>query len=317
MNYDIRYLDLTSHQYLAEFKGHTGALRGLCFQPGSAHRFMSAGWDDRVFLWDLRCGSYTQRLKHLQRPLLAIDPSGLVFATCHNAERLEIFDVRKAGGKPCHQFSYQLNEQAKWTQLQFAPDGKNLLVNTDHGWCFSVDAFNGHFRQIYTGYANRDQLPLQACYTSDSQHVLAGSDRGRIHVWRAASGQLMTVLHSKCSQSVHCLQFNPQRSMFASSDVSTRLWLPGKRALPSADSEELPTIDLTRSDLDMHKIRHCRNWPKPIQVPTWPNSPSPAVSRRPRRRMPRMPRITITDDESLEEGEIPCATHTRHQSAGH
>ncbi|XP_017859207.1 PREDICTED: WD repeat-containing protein 82 [Drosophila arizonae] len=308
-DYRIRYLDLISHQYLRYFKGHKRALRGLCFQPGSAHHFLSAGWDDRVLMWDLRCERYTEKLKHLQRPLVAFDPAGLVCATSHNAQRIEIYDVRKMGSKPCQKFDYQPTEGAKWTQLQFAPDGQSLLVSTDSGCCFSVDAFNGRLGQTYGSYANRDQLPLQACYTPDSQHVLAGADRGRVHVWHAASGQLMAVLHSRCREAVHCLQFHPHCSMFASSDESTRIWLPDKREVQqivveqeSDEDQELPVIDLTSDDFDFNKINI--RWPRPILLPRTP-SPVP-VSRWRRRRFPRIPIADVEyESESLEEGEIP------------
>ncbi|EDW64133.2 WD repeat-containing protein 82 [Drosophila virilis] len=302
----IRYLDLSSHQHLGLFSGHTSALRALCLQPGSEHQFMSSGCDDRVFVWDLRTCGYTHQLKHLHRPLLAYDPTGRAFATCHNTERIEIHDVRMLSAKPCQQFGYQLNELAKWTQLQFAPDGKTLLVNTDNAWCFSVDAYRGSFRQAYTGYANRQQLPLQVCYTPDSQYVLAGADNGRIHVWEAVSGDPLVVLRSKSHYPMQCIQFNPRRSMFASGDVRTLLWLTQRK------HELKPTaiIDLTATDdseVELGEIktaskrqRQRRAWPMPMELPRWPPpSPPPRVLRWRRRRLRQ-----VEDADSLEEGEL-------------
>ncbi|KAH8377098.1 hypothetical protein KR093_003424, partial [Drosophila rubida] len=222
----IRCLDLKSHEHVRLFEGHTERVCCLGFQPGSEHHFISTGHDHQLFVWDLRTKEYTQRLNHLKNPLLAYDPSGLVFATSDLTNRIDIYDVRMLSEKPCHKFDYKLNSTAKWTQLQFAPSGKSILVSTNHSWCFTVDAFTGAYEQSFSAFSNVQQLPLAACFTSDSQLVLVGADEGRIYAWDAKSGKLMAALLSNSVHSVRCMQFHPTMAMFISSDVMTVFWLP-------------------------------------------------------------------------------------------
>ncbi|XP_034100702.1 WD repeat-containing protein 82 [Drosophila albomicans] len=283
----IRYLDLTTRQHVRHFKGHTDRVHCLSFRPGHDQQFISAGRDHKLLIWDLRTKQYTQRLHHLENPLLAYDPTGLVFATSDKTNRIEIHDVRMLSEKPCHKFNYKLKSTAKWTQMQFAPNGDSILISTDHSWCFSVDAFSGDFNQSYSGYSNEQELPLPACYTSDSQLVLSGADAGRIYAWNANSGKLMAVLMSNSLHPVRCLQFHPNMAMFVSSDVMTVFWLPkangqyefvekSREPTPSTppttpQTPPLPAIDLTNDqeqdeEKDVQFVGRRMNYPLSEQL---------------------------------------------------
>ncbi|EDW03896.1 WD repeat-containing protein 82 [Drosophila grimshawi] len=325
-DYAIRCLDLNRHKHVRLLSGHTKRVRALCFQPGSQHQFLSAGWDNRVYIWDLRSSKYTQHFDYLHSPLVAYDPDGLLFATSSDNERIEVHDVRMLSSKPCQQFGYKLKKEAKWTQLQFAPDGKTLMVSTDYSGCFSVNAFNGGFHLDYTGYQNESRLPTQSCYTPDSQFVLAGVDKGRVHVWSAECGQTVAVLHSNSLEPVRCLQFNPKQTMFVTSDSMTRFWLSktnenneqqveGKRKLKSVVHKITPIIDLTTMDdseddddddeeeeEEQQRINNfsSRRYFGPMPK-RYPCIPPPAIRQRRRFWHPVWQR---NEDDSPEEGEL-------------
>ncbi|XP_034474097.1 WD repeat-containing protein 82 [Drosophila innubila] len=298
MDFALRCLDLRSRQHVRLFRGHTAKVRCLSFQPGSENHFMSAGRDNKVLMWDLRTSSYTRQLAKLECPLLAYDPAGLVFATSTRTELIEIYDVRMLSEKPCQKFHYVSNNLANWTQLQFAPDGKTILLATNYSCCFSVDAFNGSLVQAYTGHANDGHLPLQVSYTPDSQFVLSGADGGRVHVWNASSGQLVAVLLSNSNHPVSCLQFNPQTAMFVSSDVMTLFWLPKADGqydfvedtqAQTQSSIDVPTIDLTiTDDSDQEEVQTRRQQMRKNRV---------------KRRLSHWRRFL--NGNSLEEGELP------------
>ncbi|XP_033149581.1 WD repeat-containing protein 82 [Drosophila busckii] len=225
-------LDLRTRRYVRLYRGHTQPVHTICFQPHSSHQFISAGQDDCLLLWDLRCHTYTHKLQELQQPLLAIDPAGLVFATSCGTSQIEIYDVRMLSRQPCQQYSYKCFDLANWTQLQFSPDGKHLLLSTDGSWCYSLDAFDGGLHQAYKVYVNAKREPLQACYTLDSQYVLAAGNAagaGSVHVWQAHSGSLCGSCHSSAAM-LHC-------------------WLPQDDAAAAEQQlEAAACIDLTRSD---------------------------------------------------------------------
>ncbi|KAH8249499.1 hypothetical protein KR032_010011 [Drosophila birchii] len=222
----IRCIDLESRHCVRLFSGHSRSAHFLASQPGNQNVFISAGRDDQVYVWDFRSTSHTHRLKRLHRPLCAFDPAGLVFATSTGTKRIEIHDVRMLGVEPCQKFDYQFSANAKWTQLQFAPDGKSLLLGTNQSWCFSVNAFDGKYMQSYTGFSNDKRQFLEATYSPDSQFVLSGADAGRIHIWQAGSGNPVAVLKGNNVGAVRCLRFNPQLTMYVSSDQLIVFWMP-------------------------------------------------------------------------------------------
>ncbi|KAH8238652.1 hypothetical protein KR038_000845 [Drosophila bunnanda] len=222
----IRCLDLETRHCVRLFSGHSKPAHLLVSQPGSQNVFISASRDNQVYLWDFRSTSYTYHLKELHRPLCAFDPAGLVFATTSGTERIEIHDVRMLGVEPCQKFDYQFSASAKWRQLQFAPDGKSLLLGTDQSWCFSVNAFDGKYLQSFTGFANEKRELLEATYSPDSQFILSGADAGRIHIWEAESGNPVAVLKGNNVGPVRRLRFNPQLTMFVSSDQLIVFWMP-------------------------------------------------------------------------------------------
>ncbi|KAH8282649.1 hypothetical protein KR054_008982 [Drosophila jambulina] len=309
----IRCLDLETRHCVRLFSAHSRSAHLLVSQPGSQNVFLSAGRDDQVYVWDFRSTSYTHHLKELQSPLCAFDPAGLVFATSSGTQRIEIHDVRMLGIEPCQKFDYQFSASAKWTQLQFAPDGKSLLLGTDQSWCFSVNAFDGKYMQSYTGYANDKRQFLEATFSPDSQYVLSGADEGRIHIWRADSGNPVAVLKGNNVGAVRCLRFNPQLTMFVSGDQLTVFWMPMAQGNYEWVDRLQPGETNILGDED----------PKPpIKVPKPKSMPKPMVdvkelrralyssswSKKSKRRRSEETLVDLTKDpggeSSMEEGEI-------------
>ncbi|KAH8308039.1 hypothetical protein KR059_004799 [Drosophila kikkawai] len=311
----IRCLDLETGHCVRLFNAHSRSAHILVSQPGSQNIFLSAGRDDQIFVWDFRSSSYIHHLKELHRPLCAFDPAGLVFATSSGTERIEIHDVRMLGEEPCQKFDYQFSASAKWTQLQFSPDGKSLLLCTDHSWCFSVNAFDGKYLQSFTGFGNDKRQFLEATYSPDSQFVLSGADAGRVHIWRADNGNPVAVLKGNNVGAVRCLRFNPQLTMFVSSDQLLVFWMPmaqGKYEWVDRLKPGETTVwkDEDHSGFHPKKVPQPKCMPKPmvdlqqlhraLRSSSWGTKP-----KRPR---PEESSVDLTKDQggesSVEEGEI-------------
>ncbi|XP_016956427.1 WD repeat-containing protein 82 [Drosophila biarmipes] len=306
-DYAIRCLDLESRHCVRVFSGHSKSVHRLACQPGNDNVFVSVGRDDQVYLWDFRSSTHTYQMKRLRGPLVAFDPAGLVLATSTDTERIEIHDVRMLGEQPCLKFVYQVNDKAKWTQLQFAPDGKTMLLSTDHSWCFSVSAFDGTFKQSFTGYANQLRQPLDATYTPDSQFILSGADEGRIHIWRAQDGYPVAVLKGNNVGPVRCLRFNPRATMFVSSDLLIAFWMPMANGVYNW-VERLPPGETVsfKDEEDDEKEEP----PKPPTTMPQPLVDMALIRTRVNRKRTRSQVVTVDltqqpeKEDTLEEGEI-------------
>ncbi|XP_016989931.1 WD repeat-containing protein 82 [Drosophila rhopaloa] len=266
-DYAIRCLDLESRSCVRIFSGHSKSVRRLISQPGNENIFVSAGRDEQVYVWDFRASTHTYHLKKLRSPQCAFDPAGLVLATSSHTDRIELHDMRMLGEQPCQKFVYQVNDKVRWTQLQFAPNGKSMLLSTDHSWCFSVSAFDGSFQQSYTGYANQQRQSLDASFTPDSQFILSGADEGRIHIWRAADGYPVAVLKGNNVGPVRCLRFNPQATMFVSSDLLIVFWMPMANGVYDWVECLEPGETVSFKDKQDEKAVKPRQVQKPISMP--------------------------------------------------
>ncbi|XP_037710334.1 WD repeat-containing protein 82 isoform X1 [Drosophila subpulchrella] len=307
-DFAIRCLDLETRHCVRSFSGHSKSVHRLASQPGNDNVFVSVGRDDQVYVWDFRSSTHIHHMKKLQGPLCAFDPAGLVLATSTDTERIEIHDVRMLGEQPCLKFVYQVNDKAKWTQLQFAPNGKTMLLSTDHSWCFSVSAFDGTFQQSFTGYANQLRQSLDATYTPDSQFILSGADEGRIHIWRAEDGYPVAVLKGNNVGPVRCLRFNPRATMFVSSDLLLAFWMPMANGVYDW-VERLPpgeTVSFKDEELDEKEVEPLK---PPIAMPQ-PLVDMALIRTRLNRKRTRsqVPIVDLTKQpdkkDTLEEGEI-------------
>ncbi|EDX03479.1 WD repeat-containing protein 82 [Drosophila simulans] len=306
-DYTIRCLDLNTRHCVRVFGGHAKTINRLASQPGSENVFISAGRDDQVYMWDIRAETHTHRINNLRRPLCAFDPAGLFLATSSGTEAIQIHDVRMLREKPAQKFVYQVNAKANWTQLQFAPNGKSLLLSTDHSWCFSVSPIDGTYQQSFTGYSSKVRLPLDATYTPDSQFILSGAHNGRIHIWRAADGFPVAVLKGNNVGPVRCIRFNPRATMFVSSDWLLAFWMPMANGVYDWVKRLKPgeTISFTDENVQKEAVKAPRKipMPKPKIDTEWKIK---ALNRK--RACTEEPIVDLTNalvnKDSMEDGEI-------------
>lgn len=134
---------------------------------------------------------------------------------------------------------------AKWTKLEFANDGKNLLVATTLGH-FIVDAFsgklrtylvrpNGHTRRLAPGEINNTDTHMvessgDVSFTQDGRFVVGGSGSENVYVWdtymMSASKALDPVHTLDFKGTAAVLAFNPRYNFFATADKETVMWAP-------------------------------------------------------------------------------------------
>ncbi|KAG0256351.1 member of Set1p complex, histone methyl transferase, partial [Linnemannia exigua] len=188
----LRYLSLHDNKYIRYFRGHEKRVTSLEMSPLD-DQFL-AGSQDTVRLWDLRSPNCQGALSVMGQPVVAFDPSGLVFAVALGGI-LRLYDVKSFDQGPFSTArigdSLGISHTTIYaTQIEFSSDGKNLLVTTGSDGHFIVDAYNpsitmfklvGHHNSTYGSEAFTSGS--EACWTPDGKCVVSGSRDGDIFVW--------------------------------------------------------------------------------------------------------------------------------------
>ncbi|KAI0023254.1 WD repeat-containing protein [Xylariomycetidae sp. FL0641] len=256
----IRYLTTHDNAFIRYFEGHEAAVTCINMHPGSDD-FISCGKDDTVRLWNTNTRNATG-IMDLKNPYLsAFDPSGQVFAVGsptagsillydhRNFDKapFEVFDVVKAGGLVDHECVME-----GWTTLEFANDGRSVLLGTKGGGHFLLDSFSGALKAYLKKPENGRYSRLAAgeepneedgrvhegsgdcCFTADGRYVLGGSKKGVV-VWDTLGHPneqkvLEPVHRLEDSREAAVVSWNPRFNFLATADKDVVFWVPDPHA---------------------------------------------------------------------------------------
>uniref|UniRef100_A0A8C4Z7E8 WD repeat-containing protein 82-like n=1 Tax=Gadus morhua TaxID=8049 RepID=A0A8C4Z7E8_GADMO len=224
----IRYLCLNDNKFICYFPGHTDRVVALSMSPVD-DTFISGSLDKTIRIWDLRAQNCQGVTNPLGRTVCAFDPEGQIFAAGVESQTIKLYDLRAFDKGPFAAFETRFSRVCEWTGLSFSSDGKQILVSTNGGAICILHAYNGSVLHTFSGYNNSNGIPLQACFTPDSQFVMIGSEDGRVHVWSTESGMKVAVLDGKHAGPINTLQFNPRYMTFASACTNMELVLGSYR----------------------------------------------------------------------------------------
>ncbi|OAQ35574.1 WD40 repeat-like protein [Linnemannia elongata AG-77] len=188
----LRYLSLHDNKYIRYFRGHEKRVTSLEMSPLD-DQFL-AGSQDTVRLWDLRSPNCQGALSVMGQPVVAFDPSGLVFAVALGGT-LRLYDVKSFDQGPFVTAmigeSLGISHTSIYaTQIEFSSDGKSLLVTTGSDAHYIVDAYTPSvtmFKLVGHNTNTFGNEPFtsgsEACWTPDGKCVVSGSRDGDIYVW--------------------------------------------------------------------------------------------------------------------------------------
>ncbi|CAJ2506415.1 Uu.00g005450.m01.CDS01 [Anthostomella pinea] len=259
----IRYLTTHDNAFIRYFEGHEAAVTCLAMHPGNDD-FISCGKDNTVRLWNAGTKNATGIL-YLNTPYLAAyDPSGQIFAVAspssgqvllydhRNFDKapFSTFDVLEAGGAADANFVLK-----GWTKLEFANDGRTILVGTKGSGHFLLDSFNGslkaYLRKPEHGGTSRlaagEEFTMNGgwsgvnvegsgdcCFTQDGRYVIGGTKKGVV-VWdtlgQSDENKVMDPLHTiEDPREAAVVCFNPRFNFFATADQDVVFWVPDPHA---------------------------------------------------------------------------------------
>lgn len=254
----VRYHSLHDNKYLQYFRGHKRRVTSLAMSPVD-DTFLSAAVDDSVRLWDLRTPAAQGHMRIQGHPIVAYDPSGLVFGIALN-ERSSIllYDIRKFDQNPFATIT--IDDTAALSQitmppripvlthLSFSHTGQYILAGTSGDVHYIADTYTGKVVYRLTGHIGLERADgasvglvpkagisgQELCWTPDGRMVIAGSATGQVHVWALPEqppATLPATLHSTTTLqgqegTPSVVAFNPRCAHMCTAGAQVAFWLP-------------------------------------------------------------------------------------------
>lgn len=253
----IRYLSLADNKYIRYFKGHKDQVTGLEVDP-LHDLFMSSSVDRTVKLWDFRAATPVGNLNLGQRSVTAFDPQGIVFAVGlypnpkenGSTGTIHFYDIKSFDKLPFLSTEIPISTPQTWTKLEFSNNGKLLLISTDCGEHYVVDAFLGQLLTTLgsstseTNHCMKFKYPYtgSSCFTPCGKMIMVGTSSQSIQLYdltnfKCTDGLAHIVREGdnpshlpyfkalKSTQGIpKIVAFNPKLLVFASADNTVALW---------------------------------------------------------------------------------------------
>lgn len=223
----IRYLSLHDNKYLRYFRGHTSRVTQLCLSPLN-DTFISVAPEEALCLWDLRTPHMQGRLNFTpsvdKSALAAFDPQGLIFAVATASKYIRLYDARNWERGAFTTFELNNAEMTgstgKWSDLQFSPDGKELLVGTGLTGTVGVvlDSFEGLVKGTLDSPSSSSASVTynNLAYTPDSQYIVGGRSDGQVDFWTTKDPKtVVETIEGISREPINALAFNPKMAMLA------------------------------------------------------------------------------------------------------
>lgn len=248
-DHSVRYLSLTTKSYLRYFKGHKDQVTGLEVNPVT-DTFLTASADHTVKHWDLRTPSCVGSIGVGQTSVVAFDPQGIIFAVGIDGKdssgselgkgSVSLYDVASLERGPFLTVAVAGGAGEKWTKLEFANNGKYLLVGTDSSQHYLLDAILGKVlaqlvltQEHHKGWLDFDYSSAgSVCFTPDGKFVVAGSPHGTLAIFDLSkldgtTKQLYPFKVIDGKQGItKVLAFDPKLYTLATADDRVVLWAP-------------------------------------------------------------------------------------------
>ncbi|KAI5958083.1 SWD2 [Candida theae] len=244
----VRYLSLSTNQYIRYFKGHKAQVSNIEVNPVH-NTFSSSSYDGTVKFWDLKTSSATGSIHVAQNTVCGFDPQGIVVAVGKyplgesRIGTVGLYDLKTFDKGPFAEVSIPCLQNQHWNKLEFSNNGKLLLISTDSREHYILNAFSGKLlANVRLSYKDGAQwmstdYPYDGCcsFTPCGKYLLVGSPKSIIHIFNLSDlkhdaerpvslSRSNDILRS--NQVPKMVKFNPKLFVFATADTTVELWQP-------------------------------------------------------------------------------------------
>lgn len=194
-NRGVQLWDAATGEKLAELPGHRSSVWSTAWSPDGS-RLASASSDRTVRVWDAATLTELAVLEgHTGLVLnLAWSPDGGQIASSAIDGTVRLWDSSSYTQQVVFDGHYSAVATLAWS-----PDGTRVVVGHSDGTARIWDTLTGEVLLVYRGHivppeeldSVREEGVLAAAWSPDGARVATGSRRGTLHVWDAATAELL------------------------------------------------------------------------------------------------------------------------------
>jgi len=187
----VRLWHVSRQKCLCVFQ-HADFVTSVSFHPIEDRYFVSGSFDKKLRIWNIpehRVVEWAQTSNIITaatfNPNGNMTVAGLYNGQCvfYQTDGLKYFtqvDAKNRHGKN--------RKGKKVTGMQFAPDGKTMLVTTNDSRIRLYDMDDYSMLAKFKGTEN-DELQIRAYFSEDGRYVICGGEDHQVHVWSATEYQ--------------------------------------------------------------------------------------------------------------------------------
>ena len=150
---------------------------------------------------------------------IAYSPSGDILAAGHTSGEVVLWDT--ASHQKLRSLFAVEGSATEPSSISFSPDGKSVVITNLGAGMFRFDVESGELRDTYRGFFE----PIKAAaYSPDGKLIAAASQLGKVLIYRAAGGEVLTEF--KPAEIISALAFGADQ----------RLYIAGAGSAPNRDS---------------------------------------------------------------------------------
>lgn len=224
----IRLLHLQKKSYVRYFDGHRMPVNFIRTNPKDREKFLSSSVDGEIRMFDTRTFENYGCLLAGHTPLIAFDPDGILFAVATKSDTIKLFDMRSFDLGPFQSFIITKTDNDEWSDIEFSPCGKFILISTTAGSVKWIDAFDGTLIHSFSQHKNPNKIPLRASVSTDSGFVMVGSADRNVYIYSTETGGVTCKLPTPYPEPSHVVAFNQKQFLMTSLGREVILWAPSE-----------------------------------------------------------------------------------------
>lgn len=153
-DYAVRELNMTKNVYDAtSYIGHSAPVCSMAVNREKKY-FVTGGYDKAAMVFDFRVpDAQNIRSDFPCPPLVALHPTTTICALGIDNNRIELYDLRSMKMGPFSIFKMNM-DNAKWTNVKFSPDGKQLLISSSATKIRVINSVNGAIQEVFGSKLN-------------------------------------------------------------------------------------------------------------------------------------------------------------------